>query len=186
MAAPSGTTATFAAYIERWRGALVGRAQRRYGLSEADAEDVVQEALLRARALWRGDGEVTLWGYLTRAVSSVYADACRSNARRTSGYRGVGAGLPLLQFVRVQHDASLERAVERVAGTAPSAEEEALSRLDGTTLAVAWRTLTVGQQRVLRVVASGEDHAPLSDAERHAAARGRSSLRRALARQEAA
>lgn len=80
-----GDPTAFPAIYGRYRAELVRHAVRRLGEQQASAEDVVQDAFIRAhRVLSRGTAEIVLRPWLHRIVRNAAIDECRRAAcRRT-------------------------------------------------------------------------------------------------------
>ena len=79
----AGDDAAFEAIVRRHRGALLGFATTIMGGSRADAEDVVQDALLRALAGLRATGRsIALRPWLFMVVRNRAVDHLRRPARR--------------------------------------------------------------------------------------------------------
>lgn len=78
-----GDPAGFPAIYGRYRAELVRHATRLLGDCRCNAEDVVQEAFMRAhRVLSSGDAQIVLRPWLYRIVRNAAIDECRRNSAR--------------------------------------------------------------------------------------------------------
>ena len=127
----AGDSAAFDAVVRRHRAALLGFATKLMGGSRADAEDVVQEALVRALAGLRAtDREIALRPWLFMIVRNRAMDHLRAPARRRS--EGPER-LALLSAVDADPAVAAEaaeelRAVVRAIGGLPERQRLALVR----------------------------------------------------------